>query len=168
MRTGTLLDNGIYSDKHFLMLSGLMLGGIFGGFVLHPFSMLVQDLEHPVKGMDLSYLMEALNIHHIPMITMYILFGAVAGYGIFILCLRSGMGLDVSDTQAGLIQICSYCKKIRDDEGVEKGAGPWREVDMYFSRNTDLVFTHGICPGCIEKFFEGLEGTPYPKGQSRE
>ncbi|HEB01699.1 MAG TPA: hypothetical protein ENI12_00530 [Nitrospirae bacterium] len=78
------------------------------------------------------------------------------------------MGLDVSETRAGLIPICSYCKKIRDDEGVEKGAGPWSEVDVYFSRKRGSKFTHSICPGCVEKFFEGLEGTPYPKGQSRE
>ncbi len=145
------------------MLSGLTLGGILGALVLHPFSMLVQGLEHPVNGMNLSYLLDALDRHHIPMITMYILFGAVAGFGIFILGLRSGMGIDVSETQAGLIPICSYCKKIRDDEGVSKGAGSWSEVDVYFSRKQGSEFTHGICPGCIEKFFEDLEDTPYEK-----
>lgn len=161
MRTGTLLENGIFSDRHFLMLTGLMLGGIFGGIVLHPFSMLVQDLQHPLNGMDLAYLMDALNSHHLPMITMYILFGAVAGYGIFILGIRAGMGLNVAETRAGLIPICSYCKKIRNDDGVAKGSGPWSEVDMYFSAKRGAEFTHTICPGCVEKFFEGLDGKPY-------
>ena len=163
MRTGTLLDNGIFLDKYILMLSGLMLGGIFGGIVLHPFSMLVQDLQHPVNGLDLSYLMEALNSHHIPMITVYILFGAVAGYGIFILGMRSGMGPNVSDTQAGLIPICSYCKKIRDDEGASKGAGQWSEVDVYFSAKRGSKFTHTICSGCVDKYFRDLEDNPYGK-----
>ncbi len=163
MRTGTLLDNGMFSDKNILMLSGLMLGGIFGGIVLHPFSMLVQSLQHPANGLDLSYLMDALNSHHIPMIIIYIFFGAVAGYGIYILGLRSGIGPNASGTQASLIPICSYCKKIRDDEGVEKGSGTWSEIDVYFSAKRGTEFTHTICSGCLDKYFSDLEGNPYGK-----
>jgi DNA-binding response OmpR family regulator len=44
----------------------------------------------------------------------------------------------------GLLPICSYCKRIRDE------AERWAQVDDYVSRHTDAQFTHGICPDCYE------------------
>ncbi len=44
----------------------------------------------------------------------------------------------------GLLPICSYCKRIRDE------AERWSQVDDYVSRHTDAQFTHGICPDCYE------------------
>lgn len=45
----------------------------------------------------------------------------------------------------GLLPICAYCKKIRDDENY------WHQVETYVSRHTDARFSHGICPGCLER-----------------
>ena len=45
----------------------------------------------------------------------------------------------------GLLPICAWCKNIRDDKGY------WKKVEAYLSENTDVVFTHGICPECAEK-----------------
>ena len=45
----------------------------------------------------------------------------------------------------GLLPICSYCKKIRDDQNY------WQQVEEYFSDNTDVQFSHGVCPHCFEK-----------------
>ncbi len=44
----------------------------------------------------------------------------------------------------GLLPICSYCKKIRDDQNY------WRQVEDYISDHTEVRFSHGICPGCWE------------------
>lgn len=44
-----------------------------------------------------------------------------------------------------LLPICSYCKKIRDDEHY------WTDVDHYLMCHSDVDFTHGICPECIVK-----------------
>jgi DNA-binding response OmpR family regulator len=44
----------------------------------------------------------------------------------------------------GLIPICSYCKKIRDDKNY------WQQVECYVSAHTDARFSHGICPSCLE------------------
>ena len=44
----------------------------------------------------------------------------------------------------GLLPICSYCKKIRDDKNY------WTEVENYFEKATDAEFSHGVCPGCYE------------------
>jgi DNA-binding response OmpR family regulator len=42
----------------------------------------------------------------------------------------------------GLLPICSYCKKIRDDDNY------WHQVDAYLCTHTDVNFSHGICPTC--------------------
>jgi phosphoserine phosphatase RsbU/P len=42
----------------------------------------------------------------------------------------------------GLLPICSYCKKIRDDQNY------WQRVETYVSTHSDAQFTHGICPTC--------------------
>jgi len=42
----------------------------------------------------------------------------------------------------GLLPICSYCKKIRDEQNF------WQRVDSYLSEHTDVMFSHGICPDC--------------------
>jgi DNA-binding response OmpR family regulator len=44
----------------------------------------------------------------------------------------------------GLLPICSYCKKIRDDQNY------WRQIDTYFADHSDAQFSHGICPTCYE------------------
>ena len=44
----------------------------------------------------------------------------------------------------GLLPICSYCKRIRNDENY------WERVEVYVSEHTDATFTHGICPSCLE------------------
>ncbi|HLK35006.1 MAG TPA: response regulator transcription factor [Terriglobales bacterium] len=47
----------------------------------------------------------------------------------------------------GLLPICSYCKRIRDDRDY------WQQVETYMSEHSQATFTHGICPECYEKFF---------------
>ena len=44
-----------------------------------------------------------------------------------------------------LLSICSYCRRIRDDED------HWRSVESYIARHTDTRFSHGICPTCYDK-----------------
>lgn len=46
----------------------------------------------------------------------------------------------------GLLPICSYCKKIRDDQNY------WQRVEDYISEHSEAQFSHGICPDCYEKF----------------
>ena len=43
-----------------------------------------------------------------------------------------------------ILPICSYCKKIRDDEA------SWSSVESYISRHTSTRFSHSICPSCYE------------------
>jgi phosphoserine phosphatase RsbU/P len=43
----------------------------------------------------------------------------------------------------GLLPICCYCKKIRNDDNY------WQQVEHYLAATAGLRFSHGICPGCL-------------------
>ena len=45
---------------------------------------------------------------------------------------------------SGLLPICAWCKKVRDDEGY------WRQVEDYFSSRSHIQFTHGMCTDCFK------------------
>jgi len=45
----------------------------------------------------------------------------------------------------GIIPICMYCKKIRDDEN------SWNQLEQYISNHSEAMFSHGICPHCYEE-----------------
>jgi phosphoserine phosphatase RsbU/P len=45
----------------------------------------------------------------------------------------------------GLLPICCYCKKIRDDQNY------WQQVDGYISQHSEVRFSHGICPDCYDR-----------------
>ena len=49
------------------------------------------------------------------------------------------------DELHGLLPICSYCKRIRDDGNY------WHQVEVYVTNHSAATFTHGICPECTEK-----------------
>ena len=50
----------------------------------------------------------------------------------------------------GVIPICTFCKKIRDDEGY------WQAIESYMSQYTDVQFSHGLCPACKEEHYSDL------------
>lgn len=47
----------------------------------------------------------------------------------------------------GVIPICMYCKKIRDD------GNSWQQLERYISEHSEAFFSHGICPTCFEARF---------------
>jgi len=53
--------------------------------------------------------------------------------------------LEKVKTLHGLLPICAWCKRIRDDKGY------WSQVEAYIHAHTGTDFTHGICPDCFEK-----------------
>jgi hypothetical protein len=54
-------------------------------------------------------------------------------------------------TLRGVIPICSYCKKIRDDKG------SWEQLEAYLRFHSEAEFSHGACPECYEKQLEKIE-----------
>jgi hypothetical protein len=44
----------------------------------------------------------------------------------------------------GLLPVCAWCKKVRDDQGY------WQELEAYLRPRTRASFSHGICPSCAD------------------
>jgi len=73
--------------------------------------------------------------------------------GIRIVTLQTALALRVREleeamarvkTLQGLLPICSYCKRVRNDGDY------WQQVEGYISDHSDARFSHGICPDCYE------------------
>ena len=45
----------------------------------------------------------------------------------------------------GLMPICSYCKKVRDDQNY------WKNVEQYIESHAEVEFSHSVCPECYER-----------------
>jgi len=51
----------------------------------------------------------------------------------------------------GIIPICMYCKKIRDDQN------SWNQLEKYISDHSEAMFSHGICPECSKEQMKIIE-----------
>jgi len=47
----------------------------------------------------------------------------------------------------GILPLCSFCKKIRDEKGV------WKQVDVYIHDHSEADISHTVCPECIRKHY---------------
>jgi len=65
-------------------------------------------------------------------------------------------------TLQGLLPICAWCKKIRDDKGY------WKNLETYIQENTDAAFTHGICPKCMKKVEQDLQEQEQKRKQDEQ
>ncbi len=54
-------------------------------------------------------------------------------------------------TLKGMVPICAYCKKIRNDKGF------WEQIEAYVTEHTGAEFSHGICDECHKKILQDLE-----------
>ncbi len=70
-----------------------------------------------------------------------------------IVSMQLSLGARVTELQAaltsvrqltGLLPICAYCKRIRDD------ADYWQQIEHYLVAHSGAQFTHGICPECFD------------------
>jgi GAF domain-containing protein len=50
-------------------------------------------------------------------------------------------------TLQGLLPICSYCKKIRDDQD------NWQPMEFFISQRSGAKFSHGVCPDCLREHY---------------
>jgi len=48
-------------------------------------------------------------------------------------------------TLEGLLPICAWCRKVRDDRGI------WERIETYVTKHSNATWTHGICPDCAGK-----------------
>ncbi len=102
---------------------------------------------------DHLILRQAVNLW-IPILNMVGLFGFFLTVVLILVSLRKAFAAqqrlitELEDalgrvrTLSGLLPICSWCKKVRDDRGY------WRAVEAYIEEHSQAEFTHGICPEC--------------------
>lgn len=60
---------------------------------------------------------------------------------------------DKIKTLKGLIPVCAWCRKARNDKGY------WDDLENYIREHTDADFTHGICPECLRNAVVELDST---------
>ncbi len=69
-------------------------------------------------------------------------------------------------TLRGILPICSFCKKIRDDDD------SWHQIEVYVKERSDADFSHGICPVCAKKHYpveyEAIQSEKIDSGTSKQ
>lgn len=53
-------------------------------------------------------------------------------------------------TLKGILPICLFCKKIKDEKGY------WERVDVYINKHSEADFSHCICPDCMKKHYPDI------------
>jgi CheY-like chemotaxis protein len=51
----------------------------------------------------------------------------------------------------GLLPICAYCKKVRDDSDY------WHQIETFVSERSEARFSHGVCPECLARVREEMK-----------
>jgi len=95
----------------------------------------------------------------VPFLNMLALFGVFLTVALILSALREAFAeqkrligeleeaLGRVKTLTGLLPMCSWCKKVRDDHGY------WQAVEAYIHDHSNAEVTHGICPECKSSFF---------------
>lgn len=52
---------------------------------------------------------------------------------------------------SGLLPICMFCKKIRDDNDY------WHQLERYITLRSDAQFSHSLCPECLKEHYPDLD-----------
>jgi hypothetical protein len=64
---------------------------------------------------------------------------------------REGSAFKKHTCDENIIRICSHCKSIHTKAGI------WQRVESYMCSKSDIQFSHGICPLCMEKHHPGIK-----------
>jgi DNA-binding response OmpR family regulator len=66
------------------------------------------------------------------------------------------LGQALSDVKqlSGLLPMCSYCKRVRNDQNY------WDQIEGYLAKHSDLQLSHGVCEECFGKHAAAFGVTP--------
>ena len=53
----------------------------------------------------------------------------------------------------GMLPICMFCKKIRQEGGDPRIQESWMVLEAYIEQHSEAVFSHGCCPACMNDHF---------------
>lgn len=131
---------------------GRLLGMLFAATALMNATRGTAALLAPVNT-DAELLQRG-PVESVPLIVGIALVVCFAGTFLAINGKRLRLDLEAAHAQVrqleGIIPICMYCKKIRDD------ANSWHRLEQYLAEHSHASFSHGICPDCELKFERDL------------
>ena len=151
--------------KHKYYYKYTIIGALVGYFVFHQLVMLLSNFmaTHYDLGAAtaveriISVILKSFSFAMLPWSLSFAFFNGVIGlyYGTVEEANRAREELIVNlqkaltevKTLSGLLPICSWCKKIRDDEGY------WQKIEKYIRDHTEADFTHGICNDCAKEVY---------------
>ncbi|MBI1830542.1 MAG: hypothetical protein HYR84_03715 [Planctomycetes bacterium] len=74
------------------------------------------------------------------------------GIGCRLLIGELEQAFDEIKTLRGLIPVCAWRRKIRDDQC------QWQRIEDYLHSHTEAQVSHGICPACLDKELATTDG----------
>ena len=149
--------------KRKILLQYSLTGAITGYFIFHPLVMLFASLmtaKHTLPNMlntvgIMGVILQSFSPAMLPWGLSFTLFNGIIGfyYGTIKaekqareeLIKNLQKALAEVKTLSGMLPICAWCKRIRNDEGY------WQKIEAYMKSHLDLDFTHGICNDCAKK-----------------
>ncbi|MFO7605022.1 MAG: hypothetical protein R6W72_01790 [Desulfurivibrionaceae bacterium] len=66
------------------------------------------------------------------------------------------------------LSICANCKKIRIPDSDSRNKESWQPIESYITEKTQTIFSHGICPDCLEKYQTQLKDRPQSQDKKRK
>lgn len=145
-----------------------LAGAAIGYFIFHPLVMVLSylmsarggALNIPAGTDVITVVMQSFTFAMLPWSISFAVFNGIIGlyYGTIKAEKRAReelienlqKALAEVKTLSGMLPICAWCKKVRDDEGY------WQKIEAYFKSHSDLDFTHGICNECAQKVYPDL------------
>jgi hypothetical protein len=153
-----------------------IIGALVGLFIFHPLIMLLSHFMITHNGADAVTVFEniaavvfkSFSRSMLPWSLSFAFLNGVIGlyYGKIKqenlakeeLILNLQKALAEVKTLSGMLPICAWCKKIRNDEGY------WQKIEAYLKSHSNLDFTHSICNDCAKKEYPEL----YPYFKNNE
>jgi len=71
---------------------------------------------------------------------------------------RVGEAMAQVKVLSGMLPICAWCKKIRDDRG------DWQPLEAYLGERSHAEFSHAMCPECYGRSGATAHTPPLPAG----
>jgi hypothetical protein len=57
-------------------------------------------------------------------------------------------------TLGGLLPVCAWCRRVRNDEGY------WQQLESFLQSHSDTRLSHGVCPECMKREFPEMDDQP--------